>query len=60
MADDFLGGPLAGDRPGEQLLPGHPGDGTPQQARPGKVLLNQSVVVHRVFLTGGLISIYSD
>src|SRR5262245_11333549 len=56
VADHFLGGPLAGDRPCEQLVPGHAGDGTPQHAGSGKVFLDQCVVVHRVILTGGLIS----
>ena len=56
MADDFLGGPLARDRPGEQLVPRYPGDGTSQQAGSGKVFRNQCLVVHGVILTGGLIS----
>src|SRR5262245_60990157 len=30
VADDFLGGSLAENRPGQQLVPRHPGDGTPQ------------------------------
>jgi hypothetical protein len=35
------------------LLPCHPGNGTPQQARPSEVLVDQCVVAHRFFLCWG-------
>src|SRR5262249_55567102 len=44
----------------EQLVPRHPGDGTPQNAGSREVLLDQCVVVHGVILTGWSISCGSD